>query len=363
MTAHSAPFNVTPVQKKYLEQQLDKVSRSFAILIPYLEPPLRYYLGTAYLLCRVADNIEDCSQPLGWKQERFDELTRLLLEPQVAAMQLAQWERQPWPGLNDDERQLMATRSGLTLWQLYAAIPASSQAIIRRWVCTMVHGMRHLGVAETRPRFVQRNGIDLLDAEVDYNAYCYYVAGTVGQLASELVVEQYGLAPDVASVLHERAESCGRSLQKTNIIKDFVADLARNICYLPDTWMNRADYTPLHLRGARREWTALVLGDALEDLRNATDYVLALPHAARGYRRASLLCLLPAYHTMLLAARRADELFTSAHQIKISRTTIAQCVSDMDKIVADNDAIQEYGARMEGSIRAGVGLHGTPRLA
>jgi farnesyl-diphosphate farnesyltransferase len=356
MSTRTGTSKLTPAQKKYLEQQLEKVSRSFALLIPYLEPPLRHYLGVSYLLCRVADNIEDCRHPHDWKKERFDEFTRLLHEPQRAAGQLAQWERLLWPGLNDDERLMMGVKRGLPLWQIFAAIPATSQGIIQRWVNTMVKGMRHLGDPEARPVFVKRKGVDVLESLADYNEYCFYVAGTVGQLASELVVEQYGLAPDVASTLHARAGSCGRSLQKTNIIKDFVEDLNRGVCYLPDTWMGSAGYAPLDLAGAELQWTAMVLADALNELRDATEYVLALPHHAKGYRRASLLCLLPAYHTMLSGARRADAMFTADHQIKISRTTMIQCISDSDKIVDDNDLIQAYCVQMEGAISAQVGL-------
>ena len=72
MTGTTKAFTLTTTQKRYLEQQLDGVSRSFAIVIPFIEAPLRHYLGVAYLLCRVADNIEDCGQPHPWKKERFD---------------------------------------------------------------------------------------------------------------------------------------------------------------------------------------------------------------------------------------------------------------------------------------------------
>lgn len=356
MTTRPVAFKITPAQKKYLQQQLEKVSRSFAILIPYLELPLRYYLGVSYLLCRVADNIEDCWRPHDWKKARFDEFICLLYEPLRAAGQLVHWERLPWPGLNDDERQMMGLKRGLPLWQIFAAIPASSQGVIQRWVSTMVKGMRHLGDPDARPVFVKRKGVDVLESLADYNEYCFYVAGTVGQLASELVVEQYGLSPEVALSLYARAGSCGRSLQKTNIIKDFVEDLKRGICYLPDTWMGDAGYAPLDLAGAELRWTAMVLADALQELRDATEYVLALPHHAKGYRRASLLCLLPAYHTMLSGARRAEAMFTADHRIKISRITIVRCISDADKIAGDNDLIQAYCARMDGAISTQVGL-------
>jgi phytoene/squalene synthetase len=51
------------------------------------------------------------------------------------------------------------------------------------------------------------------------------------------------------------SKACGRTLQKTNIIKDFVEDLARQVCYLPDAWLRSIDYTPLALAGAPAHWS------------------------------------------------------------------------------------------------------------
>jgi farnesyl-diphosphate farnesyltransferase len=354
MVDYSRGFRLTPMQKNYLGKQLDRVSRSFAILIPYIEPPLRHYLAVAYLLCRVADNIEDCGQPNTWKQERFTEFSDLLQEPQDAPGQLAAWEKHGWPGLNQEERQIMGVAHGLLLWQIYAMIPDQAQGVIKQWVGVMVAGMNKLSEPDEQPCFVQRKGIAVLETEQDYNVYCYYVAGTVGALASELVVQQYELSADVSAILRTRADSCGRSLQKTNIVKDFVEDVSRGVCYLPDTWLSIAAYAPLELRGADLPWKTRVISDVLHDLRDATHYTLALPHHVVGYRRASLLCLFPAYHTMLSAARRQDTLFTSAHQIKIARGAIAQCISDSDKVLLDDEAIRRYCAAMEDKIYAAL---------
>ena len=308
MKDHTGSFRPTSTQRKYLQQQLDSVSRSFAILIPYIDPPVRHYLAVAYLLCRVADNIEDCGHPHTWKKERFDEFLRDLREPARAAGQLAVWERLAWPGLSPEERQLMGASKGLALWQIYAMIPPRAQLVLRRWISVMATGMSQLGEAHKQPLFVNRKGIEVLETETDYNEYCFYVAGTVGALASELVIQQYELAGDVATTLQMRAESCGRSLQKTNIVKDFVEDVGRGVCYLPDTWLSRVDHRPLELRGADVQWKASVMGDVLDELHDAMDYVLALPEQAGGYRRASLLCLFSSYHTMLSAAQRQDDL-------------------------------------------------------
>ena len=88
----------------------------------------------------------------------------------------------------------------------------------------------------------------------------------------------------------------------------------------------------------------------LEELREATDYLLALPYNAPGYRRASLLCLLPAYQTFFLAAQRQEILFTPEHQIKISHPTMAQCLADSQAMLMTTNAIQRYSQRLEDEI-------------
>jgi farnesyl-diphosphate farnesyltransferase len=272
-------------------------------------------------------------------------------DPSRAVAILALWEHADWPALTDLERRMMGREDGLMLWQLYGAMPAAARVTVHRWIGAMAQGMSHLSDPTRCPCFVRRGAVEVLEAESDYDMYCYYVAGTVGNLASELVVMQYRLAADVAATLQARAAACGRSLQKTNILKDFVEDLARGICYLPDAWLQTAGYTPLELRGAEPAWKAMVLANVLDELRDATDYLLALPLNAPGYRRASLLCLLPAYQTLLLAAERQATLFTSEHQIKIPHPTMAQCITDSERMLHDNDAIRQYSRRLETEIR------------
>ena len=92
-------FEPTSTATDYLQYQLNSVSRSFALVVPCVEPPTRHYLATAYLLCRVVDNIEDCSQPAAWKDDAFGEFLGLLSDPSLAGEVLASWDNQPWPGL------------------------------------------------------------------------------------------------------------------------------------------------------------------------------------------------------------------------------------------------------------------------
>lgn len=356
MSQTIAVFELTPAQQGYLDQQLNRVSRSFALVVPTLEAPLRSYLSVAYLLCRVVDNIEDCGQTYVWQQQRFSEFLHLLRDPHHAVEALSLWEGAAWPALTDYERRLMGVADGLALWEIYARMPQDVQEIVQHWTSEMARGMSQLGDPNQRPFLVRRQGIDVIATTTDYDDYCYYVAGTVGHLATELVIRQYQLTDDVAQALRPHAESCGRSLQKTNIVKDFAEDLTREICYLPDAWLTRADYAPLDLRGATPAWKAMVVANVLDELRAATEYVTALPYHAPGYRRASLLCLLPSYQTLLVAARRQEHLFTPDHKVKISRLTMAQCLADSQAMLYDNKSILRYSQRLESEIHSQFGL-------
>jgi farnesyl-diphosphate farnesyltransferase len=343
-------MELNDLEKKYLDDMMNKVSRSFAIVIPSIEVPLQYYLAAAYLICRVVDNIEDCEQPFVWKQQHFQEFHQLVTEPTSAQPILAIWSQEPWPGLTQDEAEMMGTVKGLKLWEIYARIPEKSRSIIRRWTSEMADGMLSVENPEKQSLLLHQNGMRLLATESDYNEYCFYVAGTVGHMATELVADHYGLAEDVTSRLTTTCEACGRGLQKTNIIKDYAEDLERGISYLPYDWHLEADGAPLSLAGAPLNWKKKVIDDAVCELRDATEYVLTLPYEAAGYRMSSLMCLLPAYQTLLLAAKRQDILFTSEHQIKISRPTMVKCQWDAKAMLNDNDALRRYSKALEDEI-------------
>jgi len=345
-------FELTQEQQKYLNNAMQNVSRSFALVVPHLEQPLGEFMALAYLLCRVVDNVEDAGQPLAWQKKRFAECKHLLAAPDRAAEILAAWEAEDWPALTLQEAKLMGRTDGLPLWEMYAQIPTQPRATIAHWVTTMAAGMEGVEDPQQAPWTVEARGIRMLAREEDYNQYCYFVAGTVGHLGTQLVVDHYRLNDVTANGLTELCEACGRALQKTNIVKDFAEDLTRGVCYLPDEWLRTIDHAPLALDGAPVTWTYHVLTNVMEELRESVAYILALPQYVVGYRIASLLCLLPAYQTVLLAARRHERLFTEQHHVKVSRAVIGQCLVDAPRLAQDNDAIVAYSQRMEKSVRA-----------
>ena len=171
---------------------------------------------------------------------------------------------------------------------------------------------------DQHPLLEDRGGVRVSAAESDYNAYCFYVAGTVGHMATELVVVHHGLADDVAAKLAATCEACGRGLQKTNILKDFAKDLGRGFAHPAVHLASRSRFCPTVVgwrAGAVEEKNSI--DDVVRVANDATEYVVALPYEAAGYRMASLMSLLPAYQTLLLAAKRHAMLFTTEHYVKI----------------------------------------------
>jgi farnesyl-diphosphate farnesyltransferase len=239
---------------------------------------------------------------------------------------------------------------GAELWRIYAALPLTEREIIRQWVWTMAEGMTHLDEANIEPRFLDVGGLRVLARPADYNQYCYIVAGTVGHMATELVIHRYGVGGPQRQRLLDASEACGRALQKTNILKDFAEDLTRGVCYLPDEWLELTDRSPLAFDGASPAFKQVVVEDILADLQVATEYMLDLPTEASDYRLAGLLCLLPALQTDLLAVQRSDRLFTVNHPYKITRMTLGKCMFDARRMVSDNAQIAAYSHELQAEI-------------
>ena len=249
MTSKQSTFRLSAAEITYLDKWMNKVSRSFALVVASLEEPMCHYLAAAYLICRVIDNVEDCKSVPAWKDLRFEEIKQLLVRPSLAKLILPVWDGEPWPGLMADQRQIMTFSDGLPLWQIYDRLPHEVKSIISGWALKMAEGMMQLENPDM-PSWIVRNEIRILTRETDYDQYCYFVAGTVGHMVTELVILQYEMQGELAQKLLQTCEACGRSLQKTNIVKDFQEDLGRGVCYLPEEWLRQVGYSPLALQGS-----------------------------------------------------------------------------------------------------------------
>jgi farnesyl-diphosphate farnesyltransferase len=246
----SSPFDV--------DDLLEKTSRTFALAIPLLPEPTRRSVSLAYLLFRVADTLEDATE---WSQgERvaaLGELAGVCANPSsgVVTKLRDRWVSRP-PYRHAGYMELIGKMP--ELFDALDKLPAATRTLVMR------HGAR---TAEGMAAIVTRGsdeGTLALATLADLRDYCYLVAGIVGELLTELFVQDTPALALVRAELDANTRLFGEGLQLVNILKDERADAGDGRTYLP-TGVKRAEVLALarsDLDGAQRYIDALVRGGA-----------------------------------------------------------------------------------------------------
>ncbi|MCP3980663.1 MAG: squalene/phytoene synthase family protein [bacterium] len=211
-----------------LDHLLERSSRTFALTIPLLPEPTRYAVTVAYLLFRVADTLEDAtSWPRGRKLQELAALNDLIEQPSTArARELADaWLTEP-PCDHEGYCELLQKLPDV-IDAMSSLTPGTTAEIVRHTSRT-ISGMTSFVEREQQGRLQ-------LDDIPDLKAYCYAVAGIVGEMLTELFLEDRGQLQPAAAELRRDAAAFGEALQLVNILKDSAADAEEGRCYLPPT--------------------------------------------------------------------------------------------------------------------------------
>jgi phytoene/squalene synthetase len=203
----------------YYQHWLECVSRSFALCIPRLDPPLRDQVALAYLLFRVLDTVEDTNFVDRTQQQQQFERLRALLCAKPALTEVRAFVASFPPGLSDGERALLDEAPALL--DEGHALPRSARTALFRGLDRMA-----LGMAAYQRR---TSPLRLVDVE-DVTRYCCFVAGVVGEMLTELWALDRN-APGPRMIL---AYQFGAFLQKVNILKDQKEDEACGRFLVPD---------------------------------------------------------------------------------------------------------------------------------
>ncbi len=205
---------------------LGKTSRTFALSIPPLPEPTRREVTVAYLLFRIADTFEDAShlEPETRVRALHDLIGLLGTPARDETVRLSREWTAAGVATHPGYRELLA-EVPFVLDAFFALSPGAVEAI-RRQVIRSAEGMAGF-VALTRDGRLSLSGLD------DLKAYCYVVAGLVGELLTELfLLGRPGLAGESGTLL-SRAAAFGEALQLVNILKDAASDAAEGRTYLP----------------------------------------------------------------------------------------------------------------------------------
>ncbi len=310
----------------YQARALEQVSRTFALTIPQLPDGLRDAVGNAYLLCRIADTIEDDPELPAEEKRRFAEQFVGVIEGTLQPMRFSD---ELYPRLSAklpaSERELVLNTPRVI--RVTRSFDAGQQAAMGRCVRIMSRGMA---------RFQENASRDGLEDMAALDSYCYHVAGVVGEMLTELFCMH---DPEIAAHrgrLQSLAVSFGQGLQMTNILKDVWEDYARGACWLPREVFRRVGFDLTSLTPGRRdpafeEGYDLLVAVARGHLANALEYTLTIPSQQVGIRRFCLWALGMA----VLTLRRIHDNpgFRSGAQVKISRREVAVTVRVTDLCV------------------------------
>jgi farnesyl-diphosphate farnesyltransferase len=215
---------------------------------------------------------------------------------------------------------------------------ADEQQALTRCVGIMCKGM---------PAFQRSKSLHGLANLAELASYCYYVAGVVGEMCTELFCLH---CPEIAKqreAMMRLAVSFGQGLQMTNILKDIWDDRQANACWLPRSafadGFELERLEQLHTTSAFKEGLDELLGLAHAHLRNALEYTCLIPKREAGIRRFCLWAIGLAVLTLRKIHRNPT--FRSGSEVKVSRRTVKATVLTTNLTLMSNRALRLMFAR------------------
>jgi farnesyl-diphosphate farnesyltransferase len=215
----------------WCHEAVQGVSRTFALTVDVLDEPMSSYICIGYLVCRIADTVEDAGHIPPAEQAQILRLYDAALDPDddtdieefVAAIE----PYVPEERTEDWDVVVNATRVVRT----FEALPADVREAVTPPARELVQGM-----AMFVERYADTDGLRIQSRE-ELEEYCYYAAGTVGNLITNLVTRG-DIDNERRNRLYDTAEEFGLLLQLVNIAKDVHSDYEdENNVYLPADWL------------------------------------------------------------------------------------------------------------------------------
>ncbi len=300
--------------REFCRTVLPDVSRTFALGIRLLPPALSYSVSIAYLICRIADTIEDSAlHSIDERRTLLVAVERVLANPRGG---IAGLDRGPWPAA---ERALMVSSN--RVFREFSQLPQQEQAIIAKWVGEMIDGMS-ASLSATG-----RNATTPFEDLADLHRYCYYVAGTVGHLLTDLFhVHSKRIDTMQHAQLNALASDFGLGLQLTNVTRDMAEDVRDGRNFVPAAIWRTASLAPAELFAPGQEdssWRVAepLAAEAATYLDCALSYCCTLPRTEVRVRFFCYTSLIFAARTLSLIEQQRAE-YVHGRRIKMTRLNV-----------------------------------------
>lgn len=298
-----------PVPSDLGKSVLKGVSRSFYLTIRLLPPKMREPIALGYLLARASDTIADTAEvPAEIRERCLGGFTPALAakEERTGLQQLIGTEFVSYQN-KEKERHLLERLSDIFDW--YDEVPSWQREAIDKvlgYICRgQMQDIRHFSI-EGNPGLASAKATE---------AYCFHVAGSVGEFWSEVGQQSmYRFSRLEPEQLKELGGDYGIGLQLVNILRDLPEDFENGRCYLPvDDPKDRRQ-----VEVAAGEWRE----KAREYIESGLSYSKSLRYWR--CRVATVLPALIAKETLdLLDGASWDELQAG---VKVNRKTVRKCL-------------------------------------
>ncbi|CAL5871309.1 uncharacterized protein PFLUO_LOCUS5559 [Penicillium psychrofluorescens] len=258
--------NETETQKTCFKF-LDTSGRSFSAVIKELHPELLLPVCIFYLVLRGLDTIEDdTSLPLATKEPLLREFKNVLTQDG--------WS---FTGNRPEEKDRELLVQFHNVVTEFKNLKPAYQDVIKDIADKMGNGMADYAVKAEKVLNGDKDDASVKTIE-EYDLYCYYVAGLVGEGLTRLFVSA-GLAD--SNLLKRSSRSMGLLLQKINIIRDIREDFDDGRQFWPrEIWSKHVDnfedlFKPENLDAALNCGSEMVL-NALEHVEECIFYLAEL---------------------------------------------------------------------------------------
>ncbi len=318
------------------------VSRTFAITIEQLAPPMADRICVGYLLCRVADTIEDAGHiPPSDQVDLLEQYQSVLQgDTSLATFQDNVEEWVPAAETRSDDWDVVANTD--RVYRAYESLPAESQTAIEGPASELVGGM-----AMFVDRYSDTGGLRIKTID-ELEEYCWYAAGTVGKLVTNLLAED--ASPERQHTMREHAEAFALLLQLVNVAKDVGDDYREeNNVYLPAEWLYEAGISPEEVSdpeaaGAVGTVVERVVDRASGYLDGAQQYLMAMPETQGNTLSAWAIPKLLAVGTIRELRKHPEAVVDG--DVKVPRSEVYALIERFES-GAGKEALADLRATME----------------
>lgn len=300
---------------------LKEVSRTFYPSIKALPKDLHVYVGHSYLICRLLDTLEDAYDiTVELKKKSLDEAVKCIKYPA------------DFPNDNNTFAHIADTsdikpfekvilENAFSIFECIETFPENVRGHIRKWTIEMAEGMKKYAFGSDNPK-VQLSTVEELEE------YTYYVAGTVGELLSELfTLDHFKVPAGKKDIMFSNGIAFGKALQYVNIIKDSREDFTEGRCFIPADLLNKHGITLEEFFKSQKQneikavYSELI-NRAEEHLKASVIYIESIPVRLWKIR---LFCIWPvalAYATLNGIKKDLNEFIKTNDTYKISRSQV-----------------------------------------